>query len=139
MGIQNGSKVSIHYRLSVEGRTVETSAGKEPLSFVQGRGQILPGLEKHLEGLNAGDKKQITIPSEEGYGQRTADAVKKVPRSAFADPDKLQVGAVVSGQAGDQTFSAVIAEISDDEVTLDMNHPLAGKTLEFDVEVLSVD
>lgn len=139
MGIQNGSKVSIHYRLSVEGETIETSVGKEPLSYVQGSGQILPGLEKNLEDLNTGDKKQITVSPEEGYGQRSPDAMKKVPRSAFAEPDKLQVGATVSGQAGDQTFSAVIVELSDEEVTLDMNHPLAGKTLEFDIEVVEVE
>jgi FKBP-type peptidyl-prolyl cis-trans isomerase 2 len=139
MGIQNGSKVSIHYKLSVEGKTVETSAGKEPLSYVQGSGQILPGLEKQLEGLDAGDKKQVTVTSEEGYGQRSPEAIKKVPRSAFAESDKLEVGATVQGQAGDQTFSAVISEISDEEVTLDLNHPLAGKTLEFDIEVVGVE
>ncbi len=81
----------------------------------------------------------MTVPPEEGYGQRSSQAMQKVPRSAFAEPDKLQVGATVHGQAKDRTFSAVIADISDEEVTLDMNHPLAGKTLEFDIEVISVD
>jgi len=139
MGIQNGSKVTIHYKLTVEGQMVDTSEGKDPLEYVQGQGQIISGLEKELEGLDSGAKKQVTVAPENGYGHRDPAAIQKVPRTAFADADKLQVGAMVQGQAGEQTFSAIIAELTDEEVTLDTNHPLAGKTLDFDIEVVNVE
>ena len=139
MGIQNGSTVTIHYKLTVDGQTVDTSEGKDPLQYKHGEGQIIPGLEKELEGLDTGEKKQVTIPPETGYGHKDPAAMQKVPSSSFADADKMKVGSMVQGQAGDQVFQAVVVEITDDEVTLDMNHPLAGKTLSFDIEVIMVD
>jgi len=139
MGIQNGSKVSIHYKLTVDGKQIDSSEDKQPLNYTHGEGQIIPGLEKELEGLESGDKKTVTVVPEEGYGHHNPEAVQKVPRTAFAEPEKLQIGSIVRGQAGNQTFSAVVVEISDSDVTLDTNHPLAGKTLNFDIEVISVD
>ena len=139
MGIQNGSKVTMHYKLTVDGQTVDTSEGKDPLQYVHGQGQIIPGLEKELEGLDKGEKKQVTISPEAGYGPHDPAAIQKVPRSSFADSDGLKVGSKVQGQAGDQAFMAVVTEITTDDVTLDMNHPLAGKTLDFDIEVIEVE
>jgi len=139
MGIQNGSKVTMHYKLTVDGQTVDTSEGKDPLQYVHGEGQIIPGLEKELEGLDKGEKKQVTVSPEAGYGHHDPAAIQKVPRSSFADANKMQVGSTVQGQAGDQVFRAVVTEINSDEVTLDMNHPLAGKTLNFDIEVVEVE
>lgn len=139
MGIQNGSKVTMHYKLTVDGETIDTSEGKDPLQYVQGEGQIIPGLEKELEGLDKGAKKQVAIPPESGYGHHDPAAMQKVSRSSFADADNLKVGSTVRGQAGDQMFMAVVTAITTDEITLDMNHPLAGKTLNFDIEVVNVE
>ena len=139
MTIKNGSKVSLNYKLTVDGVLVDSSDGKAPLVFEHGQGQIIPGLEAELEGMKKGDKKAVTIPPEAAYGPHIEDGVKTVERSTFQNADELQVGGVVSGQAGDQQFQAIITELTDKEVTLDLNHPLAGKTLAFEIEVVSVE
>jgi FKBP-type peptidyl-prolyl cis-trans isomerase SlyD len=137
--IKTGSKVSIHYKLSVEGNVVDSSEGRDPLTYVQGSDQIILGLEDHLEGMNAGDQTKVSIPAEKAYGTHDPEAVHDFPKDAFESPEKISVGMTVQGtsQQG-QPFSAVVTKVSDDEVTLDLNHPLAGKTLEFEVSVVDV-
>jgi FKBP-type peptidyl-prolyl cis-trans isomerase SlyD len=139
MTIKEGSKVSINYKLTVDGVVVDSSDGRGPLTYTQGSGQIIPGLEKQLAGLKAGDKRSVVVEAVEGYGEHNPDAVQKVPRAAFKEADKLKVGSVVGGQVGGQDFEAVVVAVDPKEITLDLNHPLAGKTLNFDVEVVSVE
>ena len=137
--IQNGSTVSIHYTLTVDGQVVESSWGKEPLTFVQGSRQVMPGLEEQLAGLKQGDRRQIVVAPEKGYGPVNPQAVQKVPKKSFKDAATLKVGGVVNGQTGDgRPFRAVIVAMDAKDVTLDLNHPLAGKTLQFSVEVMDV-
>jgi len=136
--IKKGSAVKLHYTLSVDGVILDSSPEGDPLAFVQGSGQIIPGLEKQLEGLKAGDKKEVTVGPDEGYGPVDPNALQKVPRAAFENAPGLKVGDIVSGQLGEQTFNAIVAQISPEEITLDFNHPLAGKTLRFAVEVVEV-
>ena len=137
--VEKGSVVKMHYTLKVDGEVVDTSSGKEPMSFVQGSGQIIPGLEESLSGMKQGEKKNVVIQPEQGYGKKDPEAMQKVPKTAFKDLDKLSVGGMVSGSSGGQVFQAVVAEIGDNEVTLDFNHPLADKTLNFDVEIVEVN
>lgn len=139
MTIKKGSKVSINYTLKVDGNVVDTSEGKEPLSYTQGSGQIIPGLEKQLEGMKKGDKKNVTVTPQDGYGDRNPNSVQKVSKDAFQNTDKLKLGDVVGGSVSGQKFQAVVTEIGEKEVTLDLNHPLAGKTLNFDVEIVGVE
>lgn len=139
MGIQNGSKVGINYAVSVDGVMVDSSDGRGPLTYTQGAGEIVPGLESQLMGLNVGDKKQVTVSPEEAYGMHDPQAVKKVPREAFGDTEGLEVGSVVQGTVGDRAFQATVVGIEATEITLDLNHPLAGKTLNFEIEVVSVE
>lgn len=137
--IQEGSNVKIHYKLMVDGELVDTSQGGEPLAYVQGAGQIVPGLEEHLAELSQGAESTVEVPPEKGFGVKDPQAVQTVPRSSFEDPESLKTGMLVQGQTGDgKTFNATVSEISDSEVTLDLNHPLAGKTLEFQVEIVEV-
>ncbi|UCF37374.1 MAG: peptidylprolyl isomerase [Acidobacteriota bacterium] len=137
--IENGSKVTIHYKLTVEGTMVDSSEDRGPLTYTQGENQIVPGLEEHLSGLEAGVKTSVVVPPEKGYGVRNPEAVQAIPKGAFEDVGKIAEGMVIQGDAGQgQRFSAVVSEISESSVTLDMNHPLAGKTLEFEVEVVNV-
>jgi len=137
--IANGSTVKMHYTLTVDGAVLDSSAGGEPLEFVQGEGHIIPGLEKEIGTFSQGDKKHVTVSAENGYGEKHPELVQKVPKDAFGPKaGELKVGAVVGGQTPNGVFQAVVAEIADSEVTLDLNHPLAGKTLDFDVEIVSV-
>ena len=139
MTIKDGSKVSINYTLKVEGEVVDTSQGREPLQYTQGSGQIIPGLEKELKGLKKGDKKSVTVNPDEGYGRHNPDAIQKVPRDAFKDTKNLKKGDVVGGNVSGQRFQAVVVDMNEKEVTLDLNHPLAGKTLNFDIEIVNVE
>lgn len=136
--IAAGSKVTIHYTLTVDGAVVDSSSGREPLEYVQGEGMLVPGIEAGLAGAAAGEKRRVTVAPAEGYGELHPELLIKAPRQALAHLPDLAVGAVVQGEGPDGPFRAVVRELGLAEVTLDLNHPLAGKTLEFDVEVVSV-
>lgn len=136
--IQNGSHVTFHYTLTVDGEVIDSSAGREPLSYVHGQGQIIPGLEEQLAGLESGQKVSVTVEPEKAYGPSHPEAIQQVPRAAFRDPDQLRPGDMVSGQMQGQQFQARVTEVGQEFITLDLNHPLAGKTLHFDVEILEV-
>jgi FKBP-type peptidyl-prolyl cis-trans isomerase SlyD len=136
--IETGSTVRIHYTLTVDGREIDTSRGGEPLTYVHGRGQMISGLERQLEGLGPGDRKTAVVEPEAGYGQPTPDAIHKVPRDAFGNADALSVGALVEGEMEGGPIRARITEIAPDGITVDFNHPLAGKVLHFDVEIVDV-
>ena len=136
--IQNGSKVKFHYTLKVDGKLVDSSSGGTPMEYVHGSGQIVPGLEEQMAGLKAGDKKQVTVLPEKGYGPFNPKAIQKVSKKAIQNAKDLKVGSVLSGKAGDRPFRAIVKAISKDELTLDLNHPLAGKTLNFDIEIVEV-
>ena len=136
--IKKGSAVKIQYTLSVDGVILDSSPEGDPLSYVHGAGQIIPGLEDQLAGLKAGDKKEVTVSPENGYGPIDPNALQKVPKAAFDNAQTLKIGDIVSGQMGEQVFNAVVSQIGPEEITLDFNHPLAGKTLRFAVEVVEV-
>jgi FKBP-type peptidyl-prolyl cis-trans isomerase SlyD len=135
--IGNGAKVKIHYRLSVEGRLIDSSEGREPLEYVQGAGQIVAGLESHLARLKPGDKTKVAVPPEQGYGAFNEEAIQKVPKEAFEDSGGLEVGRIIQGKTVEgQEFSATVKSVEGEEITLDLNHPLAGQTLFFEVEIV---
>ncbi|MGH9340209.1 MAG: FKBP-type peptidyl-prolyl cis-trans isomerase [Acidobacteriota bacterium] len=122
----------------VDGEVIESSNGRQPLSYVQGSGQIIPGLEEELEDMEPGEKKRVTVPPEKAYGVHNPEAVHQISKDAFQNAESMNEGDMVKGQMGDQPFHGTIQSIDDQTVTLDLNHPLAGKTLEFDVEVVEV-
>ena len=136
--IAAGSKVSIHYTLTVDGAVVDSSSGREPLEYVQGEGMLVPGIEAGLAGATAGEKRHVHVEPAQGYGELHPELLIKAPRQALAHLPDLAVGAVVQGEGPDGPFRAVVRELTETEVGLDLNHPLAGKVLEFDVEVVSV-
>lgn len=136
--IEKGSTVQIHYTLTVDGQEIDTSRGGDPLTYVHGKGQMVAGLERELEGLGTGDRKKAVVEPEAGYGQPRPDAVHKVPRDAFGDADALSVGDVVTGETEGGPIRARVAEIAPDGITVDFNHPLAGKVLHFDIEIVDV-
>ncbi len=137
--IQKGSKVSVDYTLKVEGQVVDSSEGKAPMNYVQGEDKIIPGFQKRLEGLKAGDSKNFSVPPEEAYGPVNPQATKVVEKKLIQGSDDLKPGDMISGTADGHPVEAKVVSINNDKVTLDLNHPLAGKTLDFEVKVVKVE
>jgi FKBP-type peptidyl-prolyl cis-trans isomerase 2 len=135
-----GSQVAIEFSMSLEDGTVlDANVGAEPLRFEVGSGSVLPGLELALQGLRAGEEKHIVLYPEQAYGMPRPDAVETVP-IARIPKDHRAVDAVVEGEGpGGERRRFRVREVREDVVVLDTNHPLAGKTLTFDVKVLSVE
>ena len=139
--IEAGSEVKFHYKLTVDGAVIDSSEGKEPLAYKQGAGMIVPGLERQLAGKRAGERFTAVVEAKDGYGEHQPAGVKTVPWPAFGGEKaarKLTVGETVSGQADGRPFPAKVVGFKGDGVQLDLNHPLAGKKLEFAVEVVEV-
>jgi len=131
--------VLIHYTLTSDaGETLDSSEGREPLGYLHGFGNIIPGLENALTGKQAGDKLKVSIKPEEAYGVREEALVQVVPRSAFGGAQDLEVGMQFQAQTPQGVRVVTIVEVEGDDITLDGNHPLAGETLHFDVEVTAV-
>lgn len=137
--VDDGKVVSMHYTLHVDGKVVDSSEGSEPLQFIQGMGHIIPGLEHELYDMEIGQSKNITVPAKEGYGESDETAFMDVPRDAFPDNIPLEKGTELElrDQSGHPVFARVDA-VTENNVRLDMNHPLAGKELNFDVKIADV-
>ena len=136
--IANDHVVSFNYKLTnAEGETLDQSQG-EPLAYLHGAGNIIPGLENALLGKTVGEKFTVTVPAAEGYGEYNPDLVQEVPAQMFQGVDNIQAGMQFQAQTPQGAISVVIAKIEDGMVTVDGNHPLAGQNLNFAVEVMDV-
>lgn len=139
MQIANNKVVSIHYKLTNdEGSILDSSEGQEPLAYLHGLGNIIPGLENALTGRAVGDKFTVTIPPADGYGERDNEMVQSVPKSAFQGVDQIGPGMQFQAQSPDGMQLVTVIDVDGDEVILDGNHPMAGITLTFDVEVTEI-
>ena len=140
MQIQDNAVVSIHYTLTNEaGDTIDSSAGAEPLAYLHGAANIIPGLEDALVGKAVGDKLNVTVAPADGYGEHIAELVQEVPAEMFQGVDKVQVGMEFHAESNTgQPIAVTVTKVEDGKVTIDANHPLAGVTLTFDVEVVEV-
>lgn len=140
MEVKKGSKVQVHYTGTLDdGSVFDSSRERQPFEFVMGENQVIPGFEKAVDGLNPGDQTTTKIPSTEAYGPHRQELVNKIDRKTLPADLKPNKGDRLTAHApnGQQTDVTVI-EISDQEITVDANHPLAGKNLTFEIEVLSV-
>jgi len=137
--IQDGSLVSIEYTLTDDsGNVLDSNVGKEPLTYVQGGGQIVRGLEKELTGLKVGERKKIHVSPEEGYGPIDPKAMQEIPKDKIpADAQKVGALLMTKGPQG-EGITMRVQEVKDHTVVVDFNHPLAGKALNFDVKVLDI-
>ena len=137
--VKDGTVVSLQYTLSGEdGKTIESNKGKEPLKYTHGSQQIVPGLEKGLAGMKMGEEKRVKVKPEEGYGPVDPKGFQEFPKDKIP-PDGLKVGAMLMAKGPEgQTVPVRVHEIKEKTVVLDLNHPMAGKTLIFDVKVLDV-
>jgi FKBP-type peptidyl-prolyl cis-trans isomerase SlyD len=140
MKITKDSVVTIDYRLHLgDGELVDESEPGEPLVYLHGYEETVPGLEKALEGKGAGDVLQVMVSPDEGYGEHDPEKIEEVPRSEFPDELELKVGSILTATDPDgDEMDFLVKEMRDDTVLVDFNHPLAGKTLHFDVTVREV-
>jgi FKBP-type peptidyl-prolyl cis-trans isomerase SlyD len=140
IAVSDGKQVSLEYTLTLEDKSkIDSNVGKEPLVYTQGAHEIIPGLEKQVAGLKVGESKRIEVPPAEGYGAVDPARKQEVEKNRIPE-DARKVGAKLTGQGPQgQPIFAQVTEVKDTTVVLDMNHPLAGKKLIFDIKVLKVE
>lgn len=137
---KQGDTVKIHYTGKLEDGTVfDTSTGRDPLQFNIGESQVIQGFEKGVTGMALNESKTITIPSDEAYGPHREEMVLNIPRDQFPPNIEPEIGQQLElGQENGQTTIAIVSQLSESNVTLDANHPLAGETLIFDIQLIEI-
>ena len=137
--IHNDMDVGIEYVLTVDGVVVDSTEGKAPFHYIHGRQELVPGLERQLEGMRIGESKEVTVNPADGYGEVDRSAFVEVPKTQLPDGVTPAVGMVLRGVNPDgQSFQATISDVKDQIVVLDLNHRLAGKILNFKVKVVEI-
>ncbi len=135
-----GDTVRIHYTGTLaDGSEFDSSREREPLAFTLGAGQVIPGFDAAVAGMQVGDSKTVTIPAAEAYGEPRLELVVRVPRAQVPPNVELRVGQRLQLGRGDQALLVVVQEVDDDEVVLDGNHPLAGEDLTFALELVAIE
>jgi FKBP-type peptidyl-prolyl cis-trans isomerase 2 len=140
MAIEDGKKVKFHYTLTVDDQVVQTSEGQQPLAYIHGSGEIIPGLASELKGMSEGEEKRVLVSSEKAYGKVNPDAFRELPISSL--PEGLEPKKDMMLQAHSPEGQEILVRISDvkeNSIVIDLNHPLAGKDLQFDVKVVSIE
>lgn len=139
MTVANGTTVKVHYKLTVDDKVMDSSEGKEPLEFKVGVKQMIPGFEKAIMGMKIGEKKSFEVLPEEGYGKEDPQAFQEVPKAKLPKDITPQAGMTLYVKGpDDRPYPVKIQEVKDDTVIMNFNHPLAGKTLKFEVEVVDI-
>lgn len=139
MQITQDAVVLIHYTLTDDtGQTIDSSAGGEPLAYIHGNGNLIPGLERELEGKGEGDQLDVKISPADGYGEFDKSLIQRVPKRALKGVGNLHVGMQLQAQSEKGSRAVTVTQLVGDMVTLDGNHPLAGKNLNFKVEIVAV-
>jgi FKBP-type peptidyl-prolyl cis-trans isomerase SlyD len=137
--IKDGSTVSIEYTLKLDdGSTADTNVGGEPLTYVQGQQQILPALEAQLAGMKADETREVSLTADEGYGPVREEAFQEVPLDMIPEDARKPGSRLVGQNQQGQPIHAEVKEVGEETVVLDLNHPLAGKSLHFDIKVLDI-
>ncbi|UJF24405.1 peptidylprolyl isomerase [Suttonella sp. R2A3] len=140
MQIEKGRKVSIHYTLTnPQGEVLDSSEGREALAFTSGAGEIIPGLDDALMGKTAGEHVDVVIEPAQAYGERLEEAMQQVPREQLKDIPDLQEGMPLQAETPQGPVTVFVAEVKEDVVVIDGNHPLAGETLHFSVDIENVE
>ena len=138
--VKSGDKVKVHYHGKLRsGETFDSSEGREPLEFTVGGGQVIKGFDDGVTGMQVGDKKTVEISVEDAYGQKEEDRMVEVPKTQFPPDIDPQAGMqLMMSDGSGQQFPVIIAEVKDETVILDANHPLAGQELVFDIELVEI-
>jgi FKBP-type peptidyl-prolyl cis-trans isomerase SlyD len=139
MKIENGRVAIIHYTLkNAEGKVMESSSGQDPMGYIHGENNIIPGLERALEGRLAGIQLNVVIPPHEAYGMRDEQLIRDVPIEQFGSSVTLEPGTHLQVESQEGIQVVTVLQVQPDSVKVDFNHPLAGETLYFDIEILEV-
>ena len=138
MNISENCVASFHYTLTDQQGTVIDKSEGQPLVYLHGFSNIIPGLENALTGKAVGDKLNVSVAPEDGYGEYQPEMVQEVPRQMFQGVDQIQVGMQFQAQAEDGIQVVTVKDVTDESVFVDGNHPLAGQTLNFDVEIIEI-
>jgi peptidylprolyl isomerase len=139
--VKSGDKVKVHYHGKLtSGETFDSSAGRDPLAFEVGSGSVIKGFDEGVTGMEVGEKKTINIPFDEAYGPRNEDMIIPMPKDRFPQDLEIEIGMplMMHDQEGHQ-FQVAVIDIKDDVIVLDANHPLAGKDLVFDLELVEIE
>ncbi|MEL7147660.1 MAG: peptidylprolyl isomerase [Bacteroidota bacterium] len=139
MKAKKNDNVKVHYRGTfTNGEVFDTSAGREPLAFTVGAGQMIPGFDQAVEGMELNETKVVNIPAAEAYGERNEELMQEIPKTQLPADMNPQVGQklVASSPQGQQ--EVLVAAVSDDTITIDVNHPMAGKELVFEIELVEI-
>lgn len=139
--VKEGDTVKVHYTGSLkDGSVFDSSENKEPLEFTLGSGQLIPGFEKAVQSLDQGDSTKVTIPADEAYGEPREDLIISVPKDNLPDDVAPEIGMQLQvNQPDGQAIPVRVTEVGEEEITLDANHPLAGKDLVFEIELVEVN
>lgn len=137
---KNGDTVKAHYTGKLDdGTEFDSSAGGEPLEFMVGSGQVIPGFESAVEGMEVGDTKSVRIEADDAYGPRHDQLIQEVPRSALPDDLKPETGMTLQSKTPDGNVTMMkVTEVTEESITVDANHPLAGEALNFDIELVAI-
>ena len=139
MEAKQGDTVRVHYTGTLgAGEVFDSSRDREPLEFTIGAGQVIPGFDEAVSGMAVGEERRVTIPTEQAYGARRDDLTMAVERAEFPEGIDPAVGQQLEMRQGSQRFVVRVAQVSDEEVVLDANHPLAGQDLTFDLELVEI-
>lgn len=139
MNISENCVASFHYTLTDgTGKVLDSSEGQDPLSYLHGASNIIPGLEEALAGKQVGDKLQVAVPAAQAYGLRNDDLIQELPSSMFSGIDQIEVGMEFHAETEHGLQVVTVTKVEGDQVTIDGNHPLAGVDLNFDVEITEV-
>ncbi|MFH2028790.1 MAG: peptidylprolyl isomerase [Nanoarchaeota archaeon] len=138
MAIKKGDKIKVHYTGKLDDGTVfDSSDGRDPLEFEVGSGQIIKGFDEAVIGMEKDQEKEIKLPSDQAYGQVNPDLLKKIPKDKLPKDQEPKPGMVLGIQTPDgQQIPAKITEVDDKDITIDLNHPLAGKNLNFNIKIV---
>jgi len=139
--VQNGDKIKVHYHGKLRsGETFDTSDGREPLEFTVGSGQVIKGFDEGVKGMQVGDKKTVEIPVLDAYGEKQQEMMIEFPKDQFPADMNPEVGMqLMMSNGSGQQFPVTVAEVKEESIVLDANHPLAGQELIFDLELVSIE
>ena len=138
MAIKKNQVIKLNYELKINGEVVDNNIGADPIEFVYGAGDLIPGLESRIVDMNVGETREIKVPAAEAYGEYNEELSEVVPKEAFEGID-LQIGLILEADTeSGEVVKATVTEVTDKEVTVDYNHPLAGSNLDFTVTIQDI-